>query len=100
MPFRFASQISRLRTLAVGCVQRFGARNLRTMLVTLLCMVFWFASQVPRLRTLPVGRAEVRSKEPEDDVGHVVVYGFLVCVTGPQTPNAASWPCGGSEQGT
>ena len=45
---------ARLRMLAVGCVPRFGARNLRTMLVaTLSCMVFWFASQVPRLRTLP-----------------------------------------------
>ena len=46
------------------------------MVVTLSCMVFWFASQVPRLRTLPVGRAEVRSKEPEDDFGCQVV----VCV--------------------
>ena len=46
------------------------------MVVTLSCMVFWFESQVPRLRTLPVGRAEVRSKEPEDDFGCQVV----VCV--------------------
>ena len=49
--------------------------------VTMSCMVFWFASQVPKLQTLPVGRAEVRSKEPEDDVGcHVVVCVFFLSV--------------------
>ena len=62
------------------------------LVVTLSCMVFWFAFQVPRLRTLPAGCVQVRSKEPEDGVGcHVVVYGFMVCVSGPQTPNATSW---------